>query len=139
MAADITQVRIAIRKILIEDATLLGLLNGEPRVFYLRVRRAADIPSVTFADIGDRPDIQTPYQVRTLTFDIWHNNFEDAEAIATRIRTLLDKREVPIPSGDFLVNIIWYESDREGPLEEGDLVQKTVEFRFSMYDLTQTV
>lgn len=139
MAADITQVRVAIRKILVDDATLLGLLDGQARVFYLRVRRAADIPAITFTDTGDRPDIQTPYQVRALTFDIWHNNFEKAEAIATRIRTLLDKQAIPIPSGDFLVNIVWYESDREGPLEEGDLVQKTLEFRYSMYDLTQTV
>ena len=139
MAADITQVRVAIRGILIGDATLLSLLNGQPRVFYLRVRRSAEIPAITFIDSGDRPDVQTPFQTRILTFDIWHNNFEDAEAIATRIKTLLDKQSIPIPSGDFLVNIVWFDSDRDGPLEEGDLVQRTLEFRYSMYDLTQTV
>lgn len=139
MAADLTEVRVAIRDILVGDAALLTLLNGQPRVFYLRVRRTADIPAITFFDIGDRPDIQVPFMERTLTFDVWHNNFEEAEAIATRIRTLLDKREIPVPSGNWLVNIIWFDGDREGPFEDGDLVQKTLDFRFSVYDLTQTV
>ena len=135
-AGDWTEVRQQIRKILIDDATLIALLDGQPRVFYLRVRVPAERPAVTFFDFGDRPDSTVPYHVRTLAIDIWADDFEKAEAIASRIRFLLDHQPIPIPSGLWVINNIFFENEREAPLEEGDIVQKSLEFRFSAYDVT---
>ena len=141
MAADINEVRIAIRGILVGDAALLALLEGETRVFYLRVRKSAQdrIPTVTFFDTADRPDRNVPFQVRALTFNIWAKNIGEAGDIASRIIALLDKAAVVIPSGDWLVNYVHFVSEVEGSLEEGDIVQKSLEFEYSVYDQTQTV
>jgi hypothetical protein len=141
MSADINDVRTAIRAILIGDAALLALLEGEARVFYLQVRKSArdKIPTVTYFDTADRPDRNVPFQVRSLTFNIWARNIGEAGDITSRIITLLDKAPVTIPSGDWRVNYVHFVSAVEGLLEEGDIVQKSLEFEYSVYDLTQTV
>ena len=54
MAAEFTVIRKAFRDILIGDATLVSLLGGTARVFYLRVRKPAQIPAISYFDFGDR-------------------------------------------------------------------------------------
>lgn len=136
MAAEFTVIRKAFRDILVGDSTLVALLGGTARVFYLRVRKPAEVPAISYFDFGDRPDIQVPLHERTLAIDIWANNFIQAEDIAARIRELLDRVPISIPTGEFSINHIFFDSEREAPLEEGDIVQKTLEFRYSVYQLT---
>ena len=136
MAAEFTVIRKAFRDILVGDPTLTALMGGTSRVFYLRVRKPAEIPAISYFEFGDRPDIQVPLHERLLSIDIWANNFIQAEDIGARIRELLDRVPITIPTGEFFINFIFFEGEREAPLEEGDIVQKTLEFRYSAYQLT---
>lgn len=135
MAADLTDIRTAIRAVLIASSTLTSLLGSGDRVFYGRIRKAAVIPSVILLDTGTRPDVTVPLHTRTLTAEIFANNYDQAEDIAKTIRGLLDGIP-PNPGPDWKMNVFHFVAEREAPVEEGDIVNKSLDFTYSAYDIT---
>lgn len=138
MASSVSIYRKIIRAILVGDATILALLGGKPNVFYLR-SRDLQVPTtestITYFDVGDRPDVTVPLHDRTLQIDIWTQDVETADSLAARIRALLDGKPPLVPSGEWNVAFLYFVGEREAPLEEGDIVNKTLEFRMAAYEL----
>ena len=135
MAADLSDIRTAIRAVLTGSSALSTLLGGSDRIFYGRVRKAAVLPSVVMFDAGTRPDVTVPLHVRTLTVEIFANNYDQAEEIAKTIRGLLDGTP-PNPGASWRMNVFHFSAEREAPVEEGDIVNKSLDFSYSAYDIT---
>lgn len=134
MAADLSEIRTAVIAVLAGSAPLASLLGGANRIFYGRVRKAAVLPSVVLFDAGTRPDVTVPLHTRTMTAEIFANNYEQAEEIAKTVRGLLDGQ--PLTATGWKINIFKFAADREAPVEEGDIVNKSLDFTYSAYDIT---
>jgi hypothetical protein len=134
VTADVSNIRKSVRAVLTGSAPLTAALGAGDRIFYGQVRQAAVFPSVVLNDTGTRPDVTVPLHVRTFTIDIFANSFEQAESIAAIIKGLLDNQ--PLTATGWKINIFKFSAEREAPFEEGDIVNRTLEFSYSAYDIT---
>jgi len=147
--SDLTDLREAYRAKLTADATIKTLLGAIPGmtpaqypIFYRKIRREILIPSVMLSDAGTLPDLSVPLHDRTVRADVFHEDFERAEAIAARIVTLLDDKKrtaakiAPISATGWRIMVFMYTGDGEQEVEEGDVIQRAAEFRLLAYEAT---
>ena len=87
-----TAIRTALRKTLIGDGLLVSLLGG-PRVYHRYLRKAAEIPSVTYFESTSHPERVIPRFEARVQIDVWDRTIDDAELKAQRITQLLDLYE----------------------------------------------
>lgn len=103
MALIYRDIEIAIRKVLIEDTTLQGLLGVDPitvldRIYigHISNTESPKFPCVTFKISmgGINPDEYTVYS--RLHIDVWtKTNIDDAQLIYARIRDLINLKSIP--------------------------------------------
>jgi hypothetical protein len=139
--ADLTDLREAYRAKLTADATIKTLLGAIPGmtpaqypIFYRQIRREMLIPSVMLSDAGTLPDLSVPLHDRTVRADVFHEDFERAEAICKRIKALWDDQ--PLTATGWRVMMFRYTGDGEQGVEEGDVIQRAAEFRLLAYEAT---
>lgn len=147
--SDLTTLREAYRAKLTADSTLQGLLGAiagispaQYPVFYRRIRREMLVPSIMLSDTGTLPDPTVPLQDRMIRADVFHTDFEKAEAILARVQTLLDDGKrmkagiAPLTAAGWRIMTITYSGDGEEEVEEGDVIQRVGLFRLLAYDTT---
>lgn len=137
--SDLTDLREAYRAIVTGDATLQGLLRAiegttppQYPIFYGRIRQGIVVPCVMLSDTGTRPDPTVPLHDRNVQADVFHLNFESAEAICDRIKALWDGQ--PLIATGWRVVFWGYTGDGEGEVAEGDVIQRSVVFRLLAYE-----
>jgi hypothetical protein len=135
---DLTTLRTAYRKKLISDTTLTTLLGSIPGttppqypIFYRRIREEIVVPSVMLSDTGTCPDATVPLYDRTVRADVFHVDFEKAEAICARIKALWDGQS--LTATGWRVMSFLYAGDGEAEVESGNVIQRVAEFRLLAY------
>lgn len=147
--ADLIDLREAYRAKLIGDATirtLLGPIAGtspaEYPVFYRKIRREMLVPCLMLSDTGTMPDPTVPLHDRTVRADVFHLDFEQAEAVLARVKTLWDDQArtragiAPIAATGWRIAGFLYTGDGEEEVEAGDVIQRVGVFRLLAYEAT---
>ncbi len=146
--ADLVKLREAYLATLAADATIQTLLGPIPGsspaaypIFYKKVRRESIVPAIVIGDLGTvEPDV--PLHTRTIRADVFHTDFEHAEAIAARIRTLWDDQRrtqaglPPVTATGWRIATFHYTGDGEEDVEQGDVIQRAEMFALQAYEAT---
>lgn len=139
-----TAIRTAIRNRLIQDGPLVSLLGG-PYVYHRNVRKAVQIPSITYLDYTSRSESVIPRLDTRWQFDVWGRILGDTEIIGQRVVELLDLFEaadVSIPgltvsTGEATIAQfrLLEDFDNLAP-ESDDISRKTLMFMMVSFALT---
>ena len=139
--SDLTVLRAAYRAKLTGDSTIQTLLGAIPGttpaeypIFYRRIREEIVVPSLMLSDIGTRPDPTVPLHDRNVRADVFHVDFEKAEAICERIKALWDGQ--PLTAVGWRVVHWSYLGDGEEEVERGNVIQRAVVYRLLAYEAT---
>jgi hypothetical protein len=132
-AVDPTSFRVAIRVAVVRKLAA-GALPFSPTLAYRPTRRPIALPAVTFFDSGTRTDPTVPLSDRNLQLNIWaRSDLDQAEAIADRVEQLLDHQPLILPGEEGQVAYIALTADVDAPMDDADVVRKTLTFRVLAY------